>query len=761
MKKNRAVWVALIVLAVATLLMVFVVLPRINADKSVSELAGKVDDAANKVEEAATKVTDEAGKTADAAKEGLANVVLEKMGRLKADTANAADALKTLYAEGKVPDAPALAPAPAWFGGAVTAAAQTPARVGADAALGGIVAGVAEEAGKALAALGSLPADAAGASAAIDDLKARVTGAITAVEKAVSGEASPAAEVAPDAATEAGANAAVLPSFDILRVEKDGSTVIAGRAAPDSKIDIVDGDKTITSTDVNAAGEFAAVLDTPLGPGDHQITLKAMGKDGKATVSEEVATVSVPKDISGELLAMVTKPGEASRIITAPGAAGTTEAATKAARTEAKPAATATTDAATEGKPADVAIALPDMPSASADLAKSAPVIAPETASPVKEVAGQPEVVVSAVEIEGDKIFVAGGTKAGARVRVYADDKLVGESKADENGRFVVDNRLPLAVGSHTIRADVLSADGSRVEFRASVPFDRPEGEQLAVVADPSANAPANAAMVPIDAAKLTKAKEDAAKALGLLNSLFADGKVPTAEELAAARSASEIALKTLAETKHAEGDAALADSAAKAMAALKALPADPESVRAGLEQFNPLVASLTATAKPADVSAQATVQGTTGGDQSGTGTDKTVAAAEQGKQQTGDKVAADQPATEQSQASDQQKAGQQTAGSTGETAAVANDSNGVKVIEQAPLKESKSSVIIRRGDTLWQISRRVYGRGVRYTTIYFANQDQIADPDRIMPGQIFGVPEKPLENSEELHKKQLESHRK
>jgi nucleoid-associated protein YgaU len=58
-------------------------------------------------------------------------------------------------------------------------------------------------------------------------------------------------------------------------------------------------------------------------------------------------------------------------------------------------------------------------------------------------------------------------------------------------------------------------------------------------------------------------------------------------------------------------------------------------------------------------------------------------------------------------------------------------------------LKSVAGAVIIRRGDTLWRISRRVYGRGVRYTTIYLANQDQIEDPDRIWPGQVFSVPGK------------------
>ncbi|MCJ2096605.1 LysM peptidoglycan-binding domain-containing protein [Methylobacterium sp. J-072] len=47
----------------------------------------------------------------------------------------------------------------------------------------------------------------------------------------------------------------------------------------------------------------------------------------------------------------------------------------------------------------------------------------------------------------------------------------------------------------------------------------------------------------------------------------------------------------------------------------------------------------------------------------------------------------------------------------------------------------------ITRGDNLWRISQRTYGRGERYTVIYDANQTQIRDPDRIYPGQIFILP--------------------
>ncbi|MBN9034668.1 MAG: LysM peptidoglycan-binding domain-containing protein, partial [Rhizobiales bacterium] len=75
-------------------------------------------------------------------------------------------------------------------------------------------------------------------------------------------------------------------------------------------------------------------------------------------------------------------------------------------------------------------------------------------------------------------------------------------------------------------------------------------------------------------------------------------------------------------------------------------------------------------------------------------------------------------------------------------SAAVASAA-GEQDVTAPKLKSVAGAVIIRRGDTLWRISRRVYGLGVRYTTIYLANQDQISDPDRIWPGQVFSVPDK------------------
>lgn len=49
---------------------------------------------------------------------------------------------------------------------------------------------------------------------------------------------------------------------------------------------------------------------------------------------------------------------------------------------------------------------------------------------------------------------------------------------------------------------------------------------------------------------------------------------------------------------------------------------------------------------------------------------------------------------------------------------------------------------MVRPGNSLWRIARRVYGHGIRYTVIYQANKEQIRDPDLIYPGQVFHLPQ-------------------
>lgn len=53
----------------------------------------------------------------------------------------------------------------------------------------------------------------------------------------------------------------------------------------------------------------------------------------------------------------------------------------------------------------------------------------------------------------------------------------------------------------------------------------------------------------------------------------------------------------------------------------------------------------------------------------------------------------------------------------------------------------AEQRIVVQPGNNLWRIARATYGRGIRFTVIYQANKEQIADPNKIYPGQVFTLP--------------------
>ena len=101
---------------------------------------------------------------------------------------------------------------------------------------------------------------------------------------------------------------------------------------------------------------------------------------------------------------------------------------------------------------------------------------APSTTADASKPAAEPKVTVDAVEVEDGKLFVAGSAKTKAPVRVYMDDKLVGEAKPEESGRWLLETKRAVEPGRRIVRADQVEADGSgKVVERAEVPFERTE----------------------------------------------------------------------------------------------------------------------------------------------------------------------------------------------------------------------------------------------------------------------------------------------
>lgn len=60
---------------------------------------------------------------------------------------------------------------------------------------------------------------------------------------------------------------------------------------------------------------------------------------------------------------------------------------------------------------------------------------------------------------------------------------------------------------------------------------------------------------------------------------------------------------------------------------------------------------------------------------------------------------------------------------------------------EVSVLPSGETRVVVQPSQNLWKLARRAYGRGNQYTVIYAANREQIRDPNRIYPGQVFTVP--------------------
>jgi len=79
-------------------------------------------------------------------------------------------------------------------------------------------------------------------------------------------------------------SAAVAPSFDLIRIEPNGEAVIAGRAAPDSELILLDNGKPIGTVTADWAGEWAFIPEKPLASGNHKFSLVIMTPQGTVTV---------------------------------------------------------------------------------------------------------------------------------------------------------------------------------------------------------------------------------------------------------------------------------------------------------------------------------------------------------------------------------------------------------------------------------------------------------------------------------------------
>ena len=90
------------------------------------------------------------------------------------------------------------------------------------------------------------------------------------------------------------------PSFDVVRIERDGALVAAGRSPRGSRVFLLRDGKVEAEAEADRSGNWVLILDRPLPPGDHELLLEARLPSGETIRSSELVVASVPDRAAGD-----------------------------------------------------------------------------------------------------------------------------------------------------------------------------------------------------------------------------------------------------------------------------------------------------------------------------------------------------------------------------------------------------------------------------------------------------------------------------
>ena len=212
----------------------------------------------------------------------------------------------------------------------------------------------------------------------------------------------------------------IKPSFDVVRINPQGDTVIAGKSAPGAKIKIMDGDKEIGNVTADKRGEWVFVPKEPLPAGNRELALESILSDGTKETSESVVVLAVPergKDLGGgesdqtnQTLAMRVRRdgGGAPTLMQVPGRSDSTLA-----------------------------------------------------------------IAIDSIDYDDQgRLTISGHAAKNAGVRIYLDNRFLGETSVNAQNRWSFRPKKAVSPGLYTLRADQVDAAG-KVMARASIPFAR------------------------------------------------------------------------------------------------------------------------------------------------------------------------------------------------------------------------------------------------------------------------------------------------
>lgn len=245
----------------------------------------------------------------------------------------------------------------------------------------------------------------------------------TKVEPKVKPETKPRA-APPQAAEKPATPAQMTPSFDVVRINAEGDTVIAGRGKPGTRILIFDGGKKIGEVTADRRGEWVFIPPAPLPSGNRRLSLSMILADGRAVPSASVVMLLVPqrgRDLAGRPSEKPSQP-----LVMKLDRAG--------------------------GKTQEV-------------LQKPSPQTSPA------------ELLVDAVDYDdAGRLHIIGRAPPGSRIRIYLDNRFLGEARVEGGGVWRLAPADLVAPGIYQLRADRVNKAGtvlarSEIVFARSVPL--------------------------------------------------------------------------------------------------------------------------------------------------------------------------------------------------------------------------------------------------------------------------------------------------
>jgi len=516
--------------------------------------------------------------------------------------------------------------------------------------------------------------------------------------------------------TDAASPAAKGPSFDVVGVEPTGETVVAGRSDAGAIVALTANGKVVGKSIANEAGEWTIILDEPLKPGDYDVGLEVHDEAGaQVAKSEEHVVVSLPEGGKEQPLVVLNTPDGPSDILQKPATEQQVASAPNAPETE-------TADA---GAPASGSGSAEDdtVVAAVTDGAQTDNGASQQVASQASEPAADSEEVQSAA--------VSTGSQDEPAQNATSPEADTSTAVADASAE---DGTSTDASQETTARAGETETPVSGEETQTASAEPETQTRSLAETAETEDPAPATDTAA--GQADDTRPDTETAGSAGVETASVDTAAPATGQEDAEAATAAaapqgQSAPEATAAPAEPAQDAAPAAAADEPTVTVEAVESETDKVYvAGTGEPGSSVRVYVGDDFQGEAQVNASgkwlVQGS-----------KNIA--EGNVEVRADLIAEDGNTVDARAAVTFEKEQDKQIVLT---KVVASGASGETAGQGAEVKKTLPVVIIRKGDNLWRISRRLYGEGVRYTTIYQANQDQIRNPDLIYPGQVFLTPE-------------------